>query len=871
MCLGLVLAACRSAYSDPASETAPASEPAAAVDAPPGAIRIDAPVTIEEVATGLVNPVGLAALPDGRVLIAEEGSGEDDASAGVSLLSVDGTVRRVISGLPSGRDSGDLSGVPLVGVSPDGNTVYTAHFGAGSLLTVSADRLQVGEPLGPGDLGAAMRPLNNVTLTNPFDITFDEDGIPVVSDASQNGVATENPDGTTRFIHRFGALADPTDPRLSIDPVPTGITRLESEYLVTLTGGCPYPAGAGRLVAVDDARNQRTVAAGLNMPIDVTVDAHGTIWLLEFAQFEEGASCFTGTGYMEGTGRLSRLGADGRQEIVVDRGLSFPGAVLATGDGLLITEVFTGRVLRVSLGPEGLNDTQAAPRFVDATTELGISFRHGAFPEEISADPAAMMGAGLCWIDYDRDGWLDLYLVNSHAAADVAYWEANGGLPTNALYRNDRGAFTDVSADTNTGVAVRGNGCLAADFDLDGWTDLYITADGDDVVLRNAGDGTFVDVSAAVDAPEWNTAAVAGDLNGDGYPEVFIGSYIDLGRKIAKPSGAFPQDYVGIPDRLFLNESTPGQIRFRDVGAEAGLLHDERALGALFTDLDLDGDLDLYIANDGQANRLYENSDDPGLGFVLSDVTASSDVGDTGSGMGVAGGDYDGNGAFDLFVTNWEAELNALYRNEQPGSLDFLYATHRVGIAGLGNNKTAWGASWADFDHDTDLDLLVAHGRVPVSSFETDPELMRFYANLSAQGSAGQLRDRTPVVGLDVVGPLLARGSAVADFDNDGDLDVAVNTIGGPAHLLRNDLASGNWLQLAGLPPGSRVTVRLADGADLVRERHAGSSYLATEDSRIHVGLGRDETVDVTVRFPDGSTATLIDVAVNQIVQPRPP
>ncbi len=861
--VGLILAACRSSTTTEPAATGGLEEPL-----PDAGLEL----AVEVVADGLVNPLGLAALPDGRILIAEEGSGEDDLSAGVSMLMPDGSIGRVISGLPSGRDSGDLSGVPLVGVSPDGTTAYTAHFGSGRLLTVRVGRLSIDAPLGPDDLSSAMQPLNSVTLTNPFDITFDTAGIPVVSDASQNGVATETDMGRTRFFHRFDRLEDPGNPDLSIDPVPTGITRLDSEYLVTLTGGCPYPPGSGRLVAVDDQRNQRTVVEGLSMPIDVAVDDDGAIWMLEFARFEEDASCFSGTGYLPGTGRISRLLPTGEREIVLE-GLDFPGSMLIVDNVMWVSEVFSGRLLRISQpGVGSAVEEESAPsqQFIDATADSGIQFRHGAFPEKITDDPAAMMGAGLCWIDYDNDGWLDLYLMNSHAPGDVTYWQSNGGLPTNVFYRNNRGSFEDVSEETATALTMVGNGCLAADLDNDGWTDLYLTADGPDVVLRNGGDGRFVDVSneTGVDAPEWNTAAVAGDLNGDGLPELFVGSYIDLGRKIAKPSGAFPQDFVGIPDRLYLNQSRDGEIRFTDIGAGAGLAHAERALGALFSDVDRDGDLDLYIANDGQANRLYENVPGDQFGFALVDVTAEAGVGDTGSGMGVAGGDYDGDGAFDLFVTNWEAELNALYHNS--GDLEFLYATHRIGIAGLGNNKTAWGATWADIDLDTDLDLLVAHGRVPVTDLESDPELMRFYANLGSEGSPGQFRDHTSQSGLGNIGPLLARGSAVADFDNDGDLDIAVNTIAGSARLIRNE-TSGRWLEVAGLPPGSVVTVTLPDGTALMRERHVGSSYLATEDPRLHFGLGDHDQVTVHVVFPDQTSVVIERVDANQVLIPERP
>ena len=194
--------------------------------------------------------------------------------------------------------------------------------------------------------------------------------------------------------------------------------------------------------------------------------------------------------------------------------------------------------------------------FRNVAADVGLDFQHGAFRTAIFADPAAMMGAGLCWIDFDRDGWLDLYLVNSFAEAERSYWEAQGGLPTNSLFRNEQGQFRDVSAQSGTDVSLRGNGCIAADFNLDGWADLYITADGPNMLLWNQGDGTFVEGAAVagVAAPEWNSAAAVTDLNGDGLPDLFVAAYIDLDNQIPNPSGAFPQDYYGLPDRLYLNQ-----------------------------------------------------------------------------------------------------------------------------------------------------------------------------------------------------------------------------------------------------------------------------------------------------------------------------
>jgi len=841
--------------------------------------------SVETVVEGLINPLGLALLPDGGLLVAEEGTGDSDDSAGVSVITPEGAVGRVVSGLPSSRDSGDLSGVPLVGVSPDGSTAYTAHFDSGSLYTfpIPPDGLQPSTkaipPLGPEDLGRTMLPLLEVRVVNPFDIAFDSNGAPVVTDASENGVATMNAQERTVFTHRFGELTDPQQESLKVDAVPTGITRVDDEYYVTLFSGCPYPAGSGKVVAVGADRSERTIVDGLSLPIDVALGQDGNIWVLEFARFLPDASCFAAEGYEPSSGTLSRLRPDGTLEQVLT-GLEFPGAVLPMPDGsLYVTEVFGGRVIHLTW-PEDADALQAPPpdkspewRFTDVADDVGLDFRHGAFATELSMDPAAMMGAGLCWLDFDGDGWLDLYLVNSHSKEEDEYWRANGGLPRNQLFKNDSGTFINVSESTRADLAIRGNGCVVADFDGDGWDDIYVTADGPNALLLNDQGHTFRDVSisAGVASSEWNTAAVVGDLNNDGLPDLFVGAYIDLDRKIDRPSGAFPQDYVGIPDRLFINDGG-ADLHFTELAHDSGLDLDERALGALLSDFDRDGDIDLTIANDGQPNRLYRNDTEPGTGDVtLTDVTESAGVGDSGSGMGVAGGDYDGDGLFDFIVTNWEAELNALYRNiSNNGELAFDYMTYRIGISGLGNNKTAWGVSWGDFDNDTDLDFLIAHGRVPVTDLDSDPELVRLYGNTLSDGSPGRFQDWTRIVGLEDVGPLMARGSAVADFDNDGDLDIAINTIAGDVVLLRNDNPPGRSItvSLDGFHPGAIATVVLEDGTTMEREWHAGSSYLSGEDPRFHFGVGDASLVaSVTIRWPDGSETVMSDVAADTVIR----
>jgi hypothetical protein len=537
-------------------------------------------------------------------------------------------------------------------------------------------------------------------------------------------------------------------------------------------------------------------------------------------------------------------------------------------------------------------DTAAASSFPDIRLEniaadVGLDFWHGAFRtgilRTIFEDPTPMMGGGLCWIDIDNNGWLDLYLVNSYTLDEADFWEEQGGLPRNALYRNANGRFTDISAQSGADLVMRGNGCVAADFNGNGLMDLYITADGPNALLWNNGDGTFTEgaEAAGVDASEWSTAIAVADLNGNGYLDIFVTAYLDLEKKIDRPTNAFPTDYLGLVDRLYLNN---GDGTFTDVAAAAGLTRPERGLGAIFSDLNNDGRLELYIANDGQPNRLYliepwdggAAADPHGLGFRFVEVTELADVGDANSGMGVAAGDYAGDGYKDLIVTNWENELNALYRNEtaERGQLRFQYASFRIGISGLGNSMTGWGVHWLDLDHDTDLDLLIVNGYVPVTDLEDDAQLIRLYRNRTweigdREELPGQFVEWTHEIGLSDIGPVLGRGSAVADFDNDGRLEIAIATIGGEALLLKAEGELGNWLKLdlQGAYPGARAIVTLPDGREMVREVHVGSSYLASEDPRLHFGLGEYDTVPhITIRWPDGRETVLEDVAANQIV-----
>jgi hypothetical protein len=534
-------------------------------------------------------------------------------------------------------------------------------------------------------------------------------------------------------------------------------------------------------------------------------------------------------------------------------------------------------------------DTEAgAPRrgepgvalaFRDVAAERGLAFRHGAFRFGVSADPVAMVGGGLCWLDYDSDGWLDVFVVNGYAESDRGDWLAKGGLPTSRLFRNEGGRFVDVTKSAGAGLAVRGQGCVAADLDRDGHTDLFVTTSEFGALLWNRGDGTFVDGAEAAGVRDfgWHTGAAAGDVNADGWPDVLVTGYVDLAAPVPSATLGFPNTYRGRRDLLYVSNGPDddGRVTFREAGEEAGLEVTAfgYGLGAVLADLDRDGDLDAYVANDTNPNRLYENvpwpggaaADPAGLGFRFEERAAAAGVADPNSGMGVAAADYDGDGRSDLFVTNARRQSHAAYRSRPPDEQQPSFDDVRSALGPSFSGSTGWGVSWADLDLDADLDLALVNGDVPVTDLDADAQRVQLFR----QGHGRY--EPLPLPGLR---PLLARGSAAADYDNDGDVDLAVNSVGGRLVLLENAGTTGNWLEvdLGGDACGAQVTVVLPDGTELLRQLSAGSSYLSSEDPRAHFGLGGAESVrSLVVRWPGGETTRLTDVDANRRVMLEPP
>jgi hypothetical protein len=513
--------------------------------------------------------------------------------------------------------------------------------------------------------------------------------------------------------------------------------------------------------------------------------------------------------------------------------------------------------------PEPAGD---AVQFQDVAGELGLRFRHenGASPEKLLQET---FGSGVAWIDFDNDGWIDLFFCNG---ADLAHGKPS---PGNALFRNVGGRFTDVTA--RAGVAGDGRfatGAAAGDYDNDGFVDLYVTGYGGAQLFHNNGDGTFTDVTAraGVAAAGWTSSAGWFDYDRDGRLDLYVARYLDYDVKTAPYCGyrregyrmyCDPQQFDGVPDLLFHNN---GDGTFTEVSRKAGVANPAgKGLGVAFGDVDLDGWPDVYVANDGVRSFLYHNN---GNG-TFSDVTYGAGVGfDTDgkplAGMGTEIADYDGDGLPDIFVTAFSREYNTLYRNL--GGLKFEDMTLKAGLQS-GFLTLAFGTKLFDFDNDGDLDIHCTNGHVTDNVELYDPQLSYKQSDLLYENVGnGRFRDVSAASGPGFAIKHVGRGSAVGDFDNDGDLDIVIANCGEPPMLLRND--GGNRNRWVGVRARGRESNRFGIGAKVrvtaggrtqLREINPGGSYLSTSDVRLLFGLGPGaRSARVVIEWPSGKRET---------------
>ena len=527
--------------------------------------------------------------------------------------------------------------------------------------------------------------------------------------------------------------------------------------------------------------------------------------------------------------------------------------------------------------------------FRDITREAGITFQHHAAPEKKYI--VESMSGGVALFDFDNDGMLDVYFVDS-LTVDTA---KDPRAARSALYRNQgKARFEDVTDKAGVGHPGWGMGVCTADVDGDGWEDLHVTALGGNRLYRNNHDGTFADVTAqaGVAASGWSAGCGFADYDRDGDLDLFVSRYvkIDLAnlprfgkdktceyRGIAVQCG--PRGLPGESDFLFRNE---GGMRFTDVSAAAGV-SDPRGyfgLGIAWFDYNHDGWPDLYVGNDSNPNFLYLNQKDGTFKEVAFPMGAavSEDGAEQGS-MGIAVGDYDNSGRFSLFVTNFSEEYNALYHNE---GTHFTDASFRSKTAAASLPFVGWGAAVFDYDNDGLLDLIAVNGHVY-------PQLDK--ARLRASAGYRQRRllyhnkgDGTFEEVAARFGPVLteervSRGLAAGDIDNDGRVDIVINDLDGSPQLLRNELDdTGSWLlvRLKGSGPntGAVGAVVVTRAGPLVQRRlvQSGSSYISQEDKRLHFGLGKAGQVDsLEVTWPDGTVTTLRNVKANQLLDVSQP
>ncbi|HEV7747818.1 MAG TPA: CRTAC1 family protein [Pyrinomonadaceae bacterium] len=516
-------------------------------------------------------------------------------------------------------------------------------------------------------------------------------------------------------------------------------------------------------------------------------------------------------------------------------------------------------------------------RFTEISQQAGIKFKHVFSPEKKYI--AESMGGGVALFDYDNDGYLDIYFVNS-LTVDLAKTHQK---TVSALYHNNgNNTFTDVTGTAGVGDVGFGMGVAAGDYNNDGFADLYVTSLGPNHLFRNNGNGTFTDVTAKarVGDPRWSTGAAFVDYDKDGKLDLFVSNYVgfDLNRLPefgvgrtcqfkGVPVQCGPRGLPGAGDSLYHNN---GDGTFTDVSRKAGVADPNGyyGLGVICSDFDEDGFVDIFVANDSTPNFFYHNNGDGTFKeMAFTSATAVNESGSEQGCMGVTLGDYDHDGKLDLFITNFDDEYNVLYHND--GRNSFTDISFKVKVAEVSLSYVGWGTKFLDYDNDGWVDLFVANGHVyPQRGQYRQRELLHHnnrdgtFSEVAAQAGAALMEER------------VGRGAAFGDIDNDGDVDVVVADLDGSPQLLRNDGGNSNASVLIKLVGGKSgrdgigARVKIVSG-DLVQvdEVRSGGSYLSQSDLRLHFGVQKRSKIDlVEVRWPSGAIDKIANLDVNKIV-----
>ena len=522
------------------------------------------------------------------------------------------------------------------------------------------------------------------------------------------------------------------------------------------------------------------------------------------------------------------------------------------------------------------------PRFVDVTSSSGIEFRHISGGLDHKRYIFETKGGGIGAFDYDNDGWMDLYVVQGSTLERMR----EGRNPHGVLLRNRGGwTFRDVTEEAGLTRGAWGMGVSAADVDNDGFVDIYLTNLGRNTLYHNNGDGTFSDITerAGVSDPRWGTSAPFGDYDADGLLDLFVANYLDVGPDDL-PAESSRCQYRGIPcmcgplglpgaESSLYRQNADGT--FTEVSRSAGVVDREKyfSLGAAWGDLDGDGDLDLYVANDATPNSFYVNQGDGRfLEKSLLSGLALSGMGLEQSSMGVDLADYDNDGLLDAYCTHFAADYSTLYRNK--GDLLFEDATAAARIQAMEYPLVSWGTRFVDLNHDGWKDLFHANGHVYpfIRDRPFGSETFRQPHTLFLNRGDGTFTDASTLAGPDLQKPALGRGVAFADFDNDGDVDVAIANLNGEPQLLRNDLSAlHHWVTFRAIGRksnrdglGARITVATGDLTQ-IREVKRTVGIYSCSDPRAHFGLAEADRIDlVHVRWPSGTVQEFRDVRADR-------
>lgn len=521
-------------------------------------------------------------------------------------------------------------------------------------------------------------------------------------------------------------------------------------------------------------------------------------------------------------------------------------------------------------------------QFTNIARQAGITAKTVYGGEKANKFQLENVGTGIAFFDFDQDGWLDIFQVNGTRLEGFVT-----DAPTNHLYRNNHdGTFADVTDKAGLHRSGWGQGVCVGDFDNDGWDDLFVTYYGEIVLYRNNGNSTFSDVTKktglANNKDRWNSGCAFFDYDKDGKLDLFVANYINFDLKKSKPlmcpyRGVMAScGHTGMPGGVNILYHNNGDGTFTDLSEKSGVTktNGTYGLGVLVADFNNDSWPDVYVADDMAASALYRNNKNGTFTDIATEAGAAfSSDGKAQAGMGVTAGDFDGDGLIDIFKTNFSDDTSTLYRNL--GKDIFEDVTIAAGI-GLNTRWLGWGCGFFDPDNDGWLDIFLVNGHIypevdQLKGMATYRQRKILYRNMRD----GKFADISAQAGSAILEPNSSRGCAFGDFDNDGDMDIAINAINSLPELLRCDSTTNNsWLTVKVIGTksnrsgiGARIKCEIEGHHAQMDEVRSGGSYYSQNDLRVHFGLGKATSVKkLEVQWPSGMVETFKDVATNQIL-----